>query len=157
MDGNGNNELDVTLYTVRRTFDEPIYRVRAFGMKLTDFELWLTAAHAVLWMYFSQKLGFDHWAIIFRLRFNPVGWLLIGFGTAYAITLLHILRPEGDIFRVFLGLGSPGFYSPRMEGGDRSWRPSPHRASWRFREDGSEFPEKVRDRVRAQRRRAQSA
>lgn len=138
-------------YPVRRSFDEPAYRVRGWGLRLTDWELWFCAFLAILAQNVSKKFGFDDWRILFNLRFNPVGWMGLGVITAYIISFLHKERPDGDIFRIIQGIGAPKYYAPRMEGGDRQWRPSPYRRVWRLRFDGSDFKASLKERLRAKR------
>jgi hypothetical protein len=146
----------VTYYVVRRSLGEPIYRVRALWFRLTDKDLFASAFVAVLLLNLSDRLGWGNTTIFFTLRFNPWGWMGAGFLMASALSLLHKLRPEGHSERILQAFFVPRFYAPRTRRGDRNWRPAPYRALLKLRADGSEFTERLRDRLRKRKPPAES-
>lgn len=136
----------VTYYKVHGKLGEPIYRFRWLFFKLTTEDLFACLMGFVVALNVTDYFGWGKVKLFLSLPLDPWGWILFSALIATSLSVLHILRPEGDIWRIVFGVFSPRYYAPRTLEGDEHWRPSPHRMAHRLRSDGSEFRKPLMER-----------
>lgn len=142
---------EVICYVVRRALGEPVYRLRWLFFKLTMIDLFACVGGFVVAMNVTDFFHIGKVKLVLGLTIDPWGWLLLVFLIATGLSILHHLRPEGHVERIFQGLLAPRYYAPHTREGDRHWRPAPHRRQWRLRSSGAEFERRRRrDKRRSQ-------
>ncbi len=112
---------------LHRHLADPVYRIRRFGLMLTDDELFISLGIALGFWMFIAVLGWGQWAPfggeLFTL--DPVGVLGVLALMLWGISFLHFARPESN-FGTFLRAGGvPHSFAPSIS--DHRWKPSPVR------------------------------
>jgi hypothetical protein len=109
---------------VHRHLSDPIYRIRFWGIRLMDADLFLLLLAAWgSWSLFVA-IGIDkYWVLSPALTLDPIGWLSILVASAIFISILHKYRPEGSIEEIIKSMGNPSLFSLAIEGKDKRYRP----------------------------------
>jgi hypothetical protein len=142
--GVGDEDDEVVCHPVYRALGEPVYRFRWLFFKLTLVDLFACVVGFVVAMNVTDFFHIGKVKFVLGLTVDPWGWFLLVFSIATGLSILHHLRPEGHVERIFQGLFAPRYYAPHTREGDPHWRPAPHRRLCRLRATGGEFEKRRR-------------
>lgn len=118
-----SREDEPLLYArVYRHLGDPVYRLRWYFIRLTDGDLFLMMLSTyIVWSVIHLSGAGERWVWSQALTLDPVGWLMWMALAAVSVSMLHRIRPEGDIEEIVRGLGLPKLYAPGGE--DAQWTP----------------------------------
>src|SRR2546427_7369725 len=108
---NQQENEEIIYYKVHRSLSEPTY-IRFFFIKLTEIELVVCFFVLAVTMILIDLAGFDEvvWFGFFPL--DPGGYFGAAILSALIFSLLHELRPEGNIRQVIDGFFAAKFLGP---------------------------------------------
>lgn len=114
-------EEEIKYAYVHRALGDPVYRFRHFGLLLKDADFFFIIMAGMLSGAAVSLFGLGTFG--YRLiTLDPFGWISIMVIAAYAISIMHSIRPEGNIEEVIRHFGLPKLYAARRPGGDHKWK-----------------------------------
>ena len=109
---------------LHRHLGDPIYRIRRFGLMLTDMEI--AFSFGVSWIVWTLVYFFrlGHVQIMGSklLTLDPWGFLLSLAVMLWGISFVHMARPEASLGTWLVGGGRPKHFAPSMP--DKRWKPN---------------------------------
>lgn len=116
---------------LHRHLGDPIYRIRRFGLMLTDMEI--AFSFGVAWAAWTLVYFFGLGQVgIFRskvLTLDPWAFIATLAAMLWGISVLHMVRPEATLQTWLTGGGNAKHFAPSMP--DKRWTPGKGRiAQW---------------------------
>lgn len=116
-------DVDLEFSTIYGNLGDPIYRIRRYGLRLTTDDLFiLVIAGFVAWTVILAGGWGKVWFWSPLLTLDPTLYLAVLFGGAVVLSVMHRVRPEGNITEIVRAGGLPKLYAPGHPDRDRAWR-----------------------------------
>lgn len=121
----GIEDDDVDYAEVHRNLADPVYRIRRFGLRLTETDMMVCAAMWYAVWTVIGRMGVGNVSVLGKLftldPFAPLAALLIG---AYGFSIMHLVRPELSLDKLLkrTGGGLASCYAARLPDRDPKWR-----------------------------------
>jgi hypothetical protein len=121
------DEEEILYTNVHRHLADPVFRIKAYGLRLKDSDLFICLISAfVVWALISS-LGLGQVALFTIFTLDPFAMFFTLVVMAYGISFLRGIRPEATPEETLRSGGEPTRYSPVLRRKDRTWSPSPLR------------------------------
>jgi hypothetical protein len=127
-----NNSDTPIIYTILpRALQEVDYAVKYWKIRLTKNEFALVIFITLTLWIGGGLTGIAEWRLLFGVKLEPLGYIIVFVTMVAAISIGHAVRPEGSIELVIKGLIDPTKYVSVGQQGDTTWYPSLVRPHYR--------------------------
>ncbi len=109
---------------IHRHLADPIYRIRKWGLMLTDTDLFICFVVSFSIWGLIVAVGIGQWSPVGSplWTLDPLGFLFTLAGMLWGISVLHVARPEAGLGTLLRGGGMPQAFAPTKP--DHKWRSS---------------------------------